>query len=262
MNTHHKALTAVVALSAALALTAVPASASTTATTPPTLASALAALKAAEAQVTTAIDDKPAAPGAAWDAQMKAALAAEAAAEAQLRPLLVPPSTTDFGVTYLFDYKAHGLTYKVQLAPGSADAFSGTNTRAIDLDYFSGTPCVDRTQYPTGVCYGTFTAGQHDNVSGVAVDLGFSEVTTWVPGDPIPPSVYIAANDASIVGSNAETYHPVPTDGDPTPAESVGITSLVHWEIVFALPKGVTVAQVKWSNVDPNGETTTAVWNV
>ena len=128
MNTRHKALSAAVALSTALTLTAVPASAA-----PTTLATALAALRAAEAQVQTAIHDQATLSAAKWDAQMDAALAAEATAEANLRPFLVPPSATDFDVVHLFDYKAHGLTYKVELDPinGSTSAY-GNTTNPID----------------------------------------------------------------------------------------------------------------------------------
>lgn len=265
MNTRHKALSAAVALSTALTLTAVPASAA-----PTTLATALAALRAAEAQVQTAIHDQATLSAAKWDAQMDAALAAEATAEANLRPFLVPPSATDFDVVHLFDYKAHGLTYKVELDPinGSTSAY-GNTTNPIDNQISEyGSPCF-RNDFGdlSGVCYGTFNAGSGGSEvwkSGVGIDLRISQVSTWVPGQPVPPSVYITGTEASIVGSNGQTYHPAFETG-VSPSQSTSIISSGtpgNWEIDFVLPTGVKVVQVKWSNLDPNGETTTAVWNV
>ena len=139
-----KALSAAVALSAALALTAVPASA----TTPPTtLASALAALTAAQAQVRAAISDEATTSVATWDAQMKAALAAEALAEAQLRPFLVPPATTDFGVTHSFVYKT-GVPYTVQLNPINGSSNGGASQGPC----LAGAP-QNQNLLESGVCY-------------------------------------------------------------------------------------------------------------
>ena len=161
-----KVLSAAAALSAALSLTAIPASATTA---PTALAAAEAALTPAQAQVQAAIKDQATLSAAKWDAQMSAALAAEATAEAQLRPFLAPP-TYDFGVIHTFTYKAGGeLTYKVQLAPingstnGDGIGLGGCNAKNIVMNL-------------SGVCYGPFPdladgtqPGKY--LSGVAIHL-------------------------------------------------------------------------------------------
>jgi hypothetical protein len=265
--TTRKVLSAAVALSAALALTAVPASAA-----PTTLASALAALTAAEAQVTTAIHDQATLSVTAWDAQMKAALAAEHAAEAELAPFIVPPPTTDFGVVHSFDYRyGNGLVYQVQLAPLNGSTTAGPSGISFGS---GGSPGCDKNGLagdgPTnfsGVCYGRVVVNNgtmhNQYVQGVVINLNTdgNGNTTGVRTETIFVNFF---TQTTVVGSNGQTYHPLECEcypGPNSPTEADG-----GWNhsggAIFELPTGVKVVQVKWSNVDPNGETTTAVWNV
>ena len=77
---------------------------------------------------------------------MKAALTAEATAEAYPATVLVPPSTTDFGVVHWFTDKTGGLTYKVELAPinGSTSAYSDVPNNPVDNEISDryGSPCL------------------------------------------------------------------------------------------------------------------------
>ena len=263
----HKALSAAVAVSVALALTALPASASTP---PTTLASALAALTAAEAQVTTAIHDKPATPGAAWDAQMDAALAAEATAEAQLRPFLSPPSPClQCGLTHSFDYRyGSGLTYQVQLAPinGSTTAGPGPGGLGAGAGCDKNGLAFNQIANYSGVCYESFqlagtTYPNEKFVSGVMVNLnvmGNGNLT-----GVRTQTIYVNfVTQVTVLGSNGQTYHPIQYRYVGGNQQLVGRSWSHAGGSYVDLPAGVKVVQVKWSNVDPNGETTTAVWNV
>ena len=262
-----KALSAAAALSAALTLIAVPASAA-----PTTLAAAEAALTAAQAQVQAVIKDEGTNPGAKWDAQMGAALTAEAAAEAQLRPFLTPPSPcTQCGVIHSFTYRyGNGLTYKVQLAPinGSTNAGPGQlgsvpgGWAGCDRNGLAG----DSIMNFSGVCYGSFDLLNRPPgtapVPGVMINLNITGNGNLV--GPRTETIYVNfVTQTTVVGSNGQTYHAVQyryagSQQQPVPGRGWNYGCGADFE----LPAGVHVVQVKWSNLDPNGETTTAVWNV
>ena len=250
-----KALSAAVALSAALALTAVPASA----TTPPTtLASALAALTAAQAQVRAAISDEATTSVATWDAQMKAALAAEALAEAQLRPFLVPPATTDFGVTHSFVYKT-GVPYTVQLNPINGSSNGGASQGPCLAGSASEPEPFRERSLLLHRRTTSLPAQRRSNQSGHKEPSASEGRSVWIyPG-----------TELTVLASNGDVYKTdfARSGSDyPVPGGSSGDLDGPEWFVqtwgFFNIPTGTTVVQIKWSNLDSNGETTTAVWNV
>ena len=202
---------------------------------------------------------------------MQAALTAEATAEAQLCPFLSPPSPClQCGVIHTFTYKTASpsgpLTYEVQLAP-----INGATTSSTLIRGYAGGACDKETlQNFSGVCYAPFyrdghVGGSNPLVPGVTVALNLGG-----NGNRSGGSGSISVNCFTRPRSSGRTVRPI-TPSTVGLVTSKGLSP--HWAALalvgvitsvlsLSCPRGVRVTQVIWSNVDPNGETTTAVWNV
>jgi hypothetical protein len=207
----------------------------------------------------------------------KITLAVAGAAAVALAAAPASATTTDYGIVHSFTYK-NGDTYSIKLDPAA------TNGNVMELSG-DGQGCNGGPGVRSGVCYdeeeGQTPGSPAENGDGrplpasqpLPVTIYLSLKTAY----PTPPPIYVDwLTQVTIVGSNGQTYHNMCTPGCRENMQLITHAQAPdapqRWEsgiftgvglTYFQLPnQNVYVSEVKFTNTNPDGVTSTATWVV